>query len=90
MKEAVALAGDDGTKKDTIEDEFGDLLFMTVNLARHLNVNPDAALFTACSKFTERFQRVEWNAAADGRHLNDCSLDELDAMWEEAKKGDTI
>ena len=86
LKEAVELAGDDESKKGTIEDELGDLLFMTVNLARHLNVNPDSALSRACGKFAERFQKVECNAAASGRHLNDCSLEELEAMWEEAKK----
>lgn len=87
LKEAVVLAGDNEAKRDTIEDELGDLLFMTVNLARHLNVNPDSALSRACSKFAERFQKVECNAAAKGRHLNDCSLGELEIMWEEAKKG---
>jgi len=87
LKEAVVLAGDNEAKRDTIEDELGDLLFMTVNLARHLNVNPDSALSRACSKFAERFQKVECNAAAKGRHLNDCSLGELETMWEEAKKG---
>ena len=96
LKEAVALSGiaenaeNDGTKKNAIEDELGDVLFMAVNLARHLNVNPDAALSVACGKFAERFQRVELNVAASGRHLNDCSLEELDALWEEAKKGNTV
>ena len=85
--EAVALAGIDGAKRDMIENELGDLLFMTVNLARHLDVNPDAALSMACSKFAERFQKMERNAAANGRHLNDYSLEELETLWEEAKKG---
>ena len=88
LKEAVALAGNDDTKRSTIEDELGDLLFMTVNLARHLNVNPDSALSMACNKFAERFQKVECSAAANGLHLNDCSLEELEIMWEEAKKGE--
>jgi len=88
LKEAVALAGNDDTKRSTIEDELGDLLFMTVNLARHLNVNPDSALSMACNKFAERFQKVECSAAANGRHLNDCSLEELEIMWGEAKKGE--
>ena len=88
LKEAVALARDNEAKRDTIEDELGDLLFMTVNLARHLNVTPDSALSRACGKFAERFQKVECNAAASGRHLNDCSLAELEIMWEDAKKGE--
>jgi XTP/dITP diphosphohydrolase/tetrapyrrole methylase family protein/MazG family protein/ATP diphosphatase len=86
LKEAVACAPDGGAKHDAVEDELGDLLFMTVNLARHLNVSPDAALSMACNKFAERFQKVEHSAAAIGRHLNDCSLEELDALWDEAKK----
>jgi len=86
LKEAVAQATHDGAESNAVEDELGDLLFMTVNLARHLNVNPDAALFVACNKFAERFQRVERRAAESGLHLNDCSLEELDALWDEAKK----
>jgi XTP/dITP diphosphohydrolase/tetrapyrrole methylase family protein/MazG family protein/ATP diphosphatase len=90
LKEAVALTENDAAKRDAIDDEFGDLLFMAVNLARHLNVNPDAALSMACNKFTERFQKVERSAAANGRYLNDCTLDELDALWEDAKKGEIM
>ncbi|MCL2010048.1 MAG: nucleoside triphosphate pyrophosphohydrolase [Synergistaceae bacterium] len=86
LKEAVALAENEAMKNDAVEDELGDLLFMTVNLARHLNVNPDSALSMACNKFAGRFQKVELKAAANGRHLNECSLEELDTMWEDAKK----
>ena len=86
LKEAVALDGSDGAESGAVENELGDLLFMTVNLARHLNVNPDAALSMACNKFMERFRWVEKEAAASGRHLNDCTLEELDALWEEAKR----
>ena len=69
----------------SVEDELGDLLFMAVNLARHLNVNPDAALSRACAKFAGRFRRVEEEAAERGVRLEDCSLEELDALWERAK-----
>lgn len=68
-----------------VEDELGDLLFMTVNLARHLDVNPDAALSRACVKFAGRFRRVEAWAAERGVRLEDCSLEELDALWDQAK-----
>ena len=68
-----------------VEDELGDLLFMAVNLARHLNVNPDAALSRACAKFAGRFRRVEEEAAERGLRLEDCSPEELDALWERAK-----
>ena len=68
-----------------VEDELGDLLFMAVNVARHLGVNPDAALSRACAKFAGRFRRVEQQAAERGIRLEDCSPEELDAMWERAK-----
>jgi XTP/dITP diphosphohydrolase/tetrapyrrole methylase family protein/MazG family protein/ATP diphosphatase len=74
--------------KDAMEDELGDLLFMTVNLARHLNVNPDAALSRACGKFAGRFQKVERDAASRGLQLSDCSLAELDILWEKAKENE--
>jgi MazG family protein len=73
-------------KDGDVEDELGDLLFMTVNLARHLDVNPDAALSRACEKFTGRFRIVEQEVAASGRQMSACSLEELDALWDEAKK----
>lgn len=69
----------------SVEDELGDLLFMTVNLARHLNVNPDAALSRACAKFAGRFRCVEAQAAERGVRLEECSLEELDALWDRAK-----
>lgn len=93
LKEAVAFAEfgkNEGTKNSAIEGELGDLLFMAVNLARHLNVNPDSALSMTCNKFATRFQRVERDVAESGRYLNDCSLEELDALWEEAKKREAV
>ncbi|MDR1377366.1 MAG: nucleoside triphosphate pyrophosphohydrolase [Synergistaceae bacterium] len=80
LKEAVAA-----NTADAMEDELGDVLFMTVNLARHLNVNPDAALSRACAKFAERFQKVERTAADRGLQLENCSLVELDELWNRAK-----
>jgi XTP/dITP diphosphohydrolase/tetrapyrrole methylase family protein/MazG family protein/ATP diphosphatase len=81
LREAVAAKAE-----AHIEEELGDLLFMAVNLARHLNVNPDAALSRACSKFAARFQKVERDAASQGLHLNDCTPEELDALWNKAKE----
>ncbi|MDR1378887.1 MAG: nucleoside triphosphate pyrophosphohydrolase [Synergistaceae bacterium] len=74
--------------KDAMEDELGDVLFMTVNLARHLNVNPDAALARACDKFAKRFQKVERDTENQGLQLSDCSLEELDALWKKAKENE--
>ncbi len=71
---------------DAVEDELGDLLFMTVNLARHLNVNPDAALSRACNKFAGRFRRVEEYAVSEGLRLDACSQEKLDEFWNRAKE----
>ncbi len=69
-----------------IEEEIGDLLLVTVNLARHLNVNPEMALRRATTKFTRRFQYIEQQLKASGKDWRDCQLAELDALWDEAKR----
>jgi MazG family protein len=68
-----------------IQEEIGDLLFVTVNLARHLKVNPEIALKQSIQKFTKRFQYIEQQVANAGRGMTDCELAELDALWDEAK-----
>ncbi len=68
-----------------IQEEIGDLLLVTVNLARHLKVNPELALKQATRKFTRRFHYIEQQVAASSRQLKDCELTELDAYWDEAK-----
>ena len=69
-----------------IEEEIGDLLFAGVNLARHLGVNPDAALGRANAKFMLRFSEIEKLVAQSNRDWADFSLEELDGMWNLAKK----
>lgn len=69
-----------------VEEELGDVLFMTVNLARHLKVDPDAALSHVCAKFKDRFQLMERMAAEGGRAMSDHSLAELDVLWDRAKE----
>ncbi len=69
-----------------IQEEVGDLLLVSVNLARHLKVNPEVALKQANKKFTHRFNYIEKQVEASGRSLRDCKLAELDAFWDEAKK----
>jgi len=66
-----------------IEAELGDLLFSVVNLARKLKVEPEAALRTANSKFTRRFNSVETRAETD---LEALTLDEMEALWQAAKR----
>ncbi|MFN3145797.1 MAG: nucleoside triphosphate pyrophosphohydrolase [Paracoccaceae bacterium] len=68
-----------------IEEEFGDLLFVVANLARHLNVDPETALRAANAKFTRRFRAIEAALAADGRSPEDSDLAEMDALWDAAK-----
>ena len=69
--------------QDEIEAEIGDLLFSVVNLARKLNVEPEAALRNANAKFTRRFNSVETRADPD---LEALTLDEMEALWQAAKR----
>ncbi len=68
-----------------IEEEVGDLLFVAVNLARHLKVNPEIALKKSNLKFSRRFQYIEQQVEQSGQAVRDCSLDELNKYWEQAK-----
>ncbi len=68
-----------------IREELGDLLFVAVNLARHLGVEPEGALNQASRKFECRFHYIEKQIAETGRRLDECALQELDALWDEAK-----
>lgn len=68
-----------------IEEEIGDLLFAMANLARHAGVDPDIALAKANEKFARRFHAIETALTAQGRTLEDASLDEMEALWVAAK-----
>lgn len=81
----VAEALEDGGIA-AIRDEMGDLLFAVVNLARHAGVDPEDALRGTNDKFTRRFGHVEQRLAADGRRPDQASLDEMEALWQEAKQ----
>jgi MazG family protein len=70
----------------SIEEEFGDLLFAVVNLARHLDVDPEKVLTSANYKFERRFRDMESAVRDDGKALNDQSLESLDKEWRAAKK----
>jgi ATP diphosphatase len=80
VREAVA-AGD----KAELAAEVGDLLFTVANLARHLDVDPEAALASANRKFERRFRAVEQALAAKGRSPEQSDLAEMDRLWDEAK-----
>lgn len=68
-----------------VEEEFGDLLFVMANLARHWGVEPESALRAANQKFTRRFNMIEDDLAAEGRRPADSNLAEMDALWDRAK-----
>lgn len=72
---------------DAIEDEFGDVLFVLVSIARFMNVNPEDALQKAIKKFTSRFQHMEQRMKSDGKGWKDLSTTEMDLLWKEAKIG---
>ena len=69
-----------------IADEVGDLLFAVVNLARHLKVDPESALRAANTKFERRFRFIEQALRQTHRPIENCTLEELDALWGEAKR----
>lgn len=68
-----------------VEEEFGDLLFILVNLARFLRVNPEDALRKATARFIRRFRHIEDQASRSGKDLRDLTLQQMDAWWNEAK-----
>ena len=76
-------AGAPASKKVT--EEFGDLLFVMANVARHLGVDPEASLRDANAKFVRRFCSIEAALRAEGRSPEDATLEEMDQLWDEAK-----
>ncbi|UCF89598.1 MAG: nucleoside triphosphate pyrophosphohydrolase [bacterium] len=80
-----AVAGGDRRK---IMEEIGDLLFMTVNLSRFLDVHPADALEASMNKFAGRFRAMEELASGDAKSLEEMELDEMERYWQKAKKGE--
>lgn len=75
---------------DEVTEEFGDLLFVMANLARHLKVDPEAALRAANAKFSRRFGRIEDWLAEAGKAPADSDLAEMDALWNRAKREEKL
>ncbi len=71
--------------QERIADEMGDILFACVNLARHIDVNPEQALRDSNLKFIERFRVMERLLADDGKVMDDCSVEVLEDYWQKAK-----
>jgi nucleoside triphosphate diphosphatase len=80
--EETMIAGD----QVRIEAELGDLLFAIVNLGRFLSLNPEEALGKTITRFTRRFAFVEDRLHAEGKQMQDATLEEMDLLWEEAKR----
>ncbi len=74
-----------GQDQNRIEDEIGDLLFAIANLARHKKIDPENALRRTNKKFERRFSYIEAQLAAQGKSLEKATLEEMDALWNEAK-----
>ncbi|MGL5683330.1 MAG: nucleoside triphosphate pyrophosphohydrolase [Marinifilaceae bacterium] len=72
--------------EDKMEEEFGDLFFSLINAARLYKVNPENALERCNKKFIRRFTYLEDQCLASGKNINDLTLEEMDALWNEAKK----
>jgi MazG family protein len=78
-----------GAPSQKITEEFGDLLFVMANVARHLGVDPEGALRDANAKFVRRFRSIEAALRAEGRTPEDSTLEEMDQLWDEAKAAET-
>jgi ATP diphosphatase len=76
----------DRSDADELREETGDLLFAVVNLARHVGADPELALRATNAKFERRFGYIERALVAQGRTLESASLEEMDALWNEAKE----
>lgn len=70
---------------EKITEEFGDMMFVYANLARHLNIDPETALRSANYKFEGRFKKVEQLASEQGKTLETMTLDEMDQLWNRVK-----
>jgi nucleoside triphosphate diphosphatase len=75
-------------KQDKIHEEIGDLLFAVASLARHMGVEPEAALTDANLKFTRRFHHIESRCRAEGLNVSEAGMEKLDAFWNEIRERD--
>jgi MazG family protein len=89
----TALASDERDERaltsKKVTEEFGDLLFVMANVARHLCIDPEAALRDANAKFVRRFCSIEAALRAEGRMPEDSTLEEMDRLWDEAKAAES-
>lgn len=88
IREAAAAASraPSAETQTAVETEIGDLMFAVVNLSRKLNVDPESALRRANQKFRRRFRYIEDRLRAQGKEPKDATLDEMEALWQQAKE----
>ena len=89
LREAIRAArAADSTESaaQRVREEVGDLLFAVTNIARHLDAEPEAALKLTNRKFRRRFRHIERGLRARGRELGEATIDEMEELWQEAKK----
>ncbi|MEM8574107.1 MAG: nucleoside triphosphate pyrophosphohydrolase [Pseudomonadota bacterium] len=84
LKEAIAS----GEPQARIADEFGDVAFVLANVGRRLGLDPESALRGTCAKFIRRFKFMEAALAAEGRSPKEADLDEMEALWNAAKRAE--
>ena len=85
LKAVIAESEGGSARKERVVEEFGDLLFVMANVARHLGIDAEAALRDANGKFVRRFRSIEAALAKDDRKPEDATLEEMDQLWDEAK-----
>lgn len=84
LKEVISDAGEE-TRRDRLEDEIGDMLFVIVNIARFLKIDSESALKRANRKFKTRFRHMEAELAKEGKSLEQTSPAEMESLWQKAK-----
>ncbi len=84
--QVTVLAND----REKMKEEFGDLMFALINYARYLNIDPEAALEKTNKKFIHRFQYIEKTAVEQGKDLQSMTLQEMDKIWNDAKKQNPV
>lgn len=84
LKDVIKEGSDEG-RRERLEDEIGDMLFVIVNIARYLKIDSESALKRANRKFKSRFQYMEAELAKQGKTVEQTSLDEMEALWQKAK-----
>ena len=84
LKEVISSASGD-KRRERLEDEIGDILFVIVNISRYLKIDSESALKRANRKFKSRFQYMEGELARQGKTLDQTTLDEMESLWQKAK-----